>query len=346
MSSEALVQGGNAFVNSAVVGGQWAGKRLLKALAEGRELSPAELRSCDTLRRDEWIEIDTTVVEEAGLRLRGVADLIGAGLTRPIPNAMGKTLLEYSGIGDMDDAVVSMDGLARSDNDRVEFGANNVPLPITHKDFNIGIRTLAASRSGGRSSSTVREGLDTTQIRISTRKVSEMLERMLFKGGAKFGGSTIYGYTTHPQRNTGGFGTNGNWAQVAKTGDNMLADLLTMKAAMIADGFPGPYWLYSGTDYSVVLDKNFVANYPGSIRDRLLGIDGLTKIEFSDQLAANTLVMVQATPDVIQWGMGEDIQPVQWDIYGGFGIAFKVFAIQIPIIRSTQSGKSGIFHMS
>lgn len=336
--SPAAVERGGVFFQAA--SGRWAGERMLRAMTAGRPLSPAELRSCDTLRKDEWKEIDSAVVEEAGLRLQGVADLIAAGLTRPIANAMGKTILEYPGIGDMDDAIVSMDGLARSDNDRVEFTNRSIPLPITHKDFNIGIRTLSASRNGSG------EPLDTTQIRISSRKVSEMLERMLYRGGGTFAGAPIYGYTTHPNRNTGAFGTNGNWLQAAKTGANMLADVQTMKAALIADGFPGPYWLYLPGGYSTIMDNDYITSYPGSIRTRLLQVEGVTKISFTDQLAANNVVMVQATSDVVQWGLGEEVQPVQWDIYGGMAVAFKVFAIQVPILRTTQSGKSGIFHMS
>jgi uncharacterized linocin/CFP29 family protein len=325
---------------SVLASGRWATEQVQKAMMNGLKISSATLRTCDVLRRDEWVYFDTAVIEEAALRLSGVADLTAnTALVKTIPNALGKTLVNYSNIGDMEEAVVSMDGLARSDNDTVGFDDADVPLPIIHKDFNIGLRKLEASRNGG-------EDLETIQVRVSTRKVAEKLEYMLFRGGAKFKGSTIYGYTSHPNRNTGGFGTNGNWSQAAKTGADMLGDVTTMKAALIADGFPGPYWLYLPGGYSTEIDDDFKANGDKSIRERLLEVDGLEKISISDQLPANNVVMVQATPDVIQWGMGEDITPVQWDIYGGFGIAFKVWAIQVPIIRATQSGKSGIYHMS
>lgn len=335
MSDTAQISG-----RSILATGRWATERVQDAMRMGETVSSATLRTCDTLRRDEWVYFDETVVEEAGLRLSGVADLLSVpSLVRSIPNALGKTLIEYENIGDMEEAVVSMDGLARSDNDTVGYDNADVPLPITHKDFNIGLRKLQASRQRG-------EAIDTTQIRVSTRKVSEKLEYMLFRGGAKFKGSTIYGYTSHPNRNTGGFGTNGNWSQAAKTGADMLADVTTMKSVLIADGYPGPYWLYGPGAYSVEIDDDFKALGDKSIRDRLLEVDGLEKISWSDQLPANNLVMIQATPDVVQWAMGEEIQPVQWDIYGGFGIAFKVWAIQVPIIKAAQSGKSGIYHMS
>lgn len=334
------IDSGRSFLSAAT--GRWAGEQLLRSMANGGEMSPAVLRTQDTLRRDEWIAFDTALGEEVGLRLRGVADLRAAGLTLTIPNAMGKTLLEYENMGDMEDAVVSLDGLARSDNDRVDFSPGNLPLPITHKDFNLGLRTLSASRGPGSRGTP----LDTTQIRISGRKVAEMLEKMLFRGGATFGGSTIYGYTNHPSRNTGGFGTNGNWLAGAKTGPNMLADIQTMKAALIADGFPGPYWLYLPGTYSTTLDNDYTTTYTGSIRSRLTQVEGLQKIETVDQMPANNIVMVQATSDVVRWVMGEEIQTIQWDIYGGMAVAFKVMAIQVPLIRATKAGKSGIYHMS
>lgn len=320
--------------------GRWATERVQQAMRLGQKVTSATLRTCDTLQRDEWKFFDETVVEEAALRSNGVADLLSTpSLVLNVPNAMGKTLIEYENIGDMEEAVVSMDGLARSDNDTVGFADADVPLPITHKDFNIGLRKLEASRERG-------ESLDTTQIRVSTRKVAEKLEYMLFRGGPKYKGSTIYGYTNHPNRNTGGFGTNGNWSQAAKTGADMLADLTTAKAALVADGFYGPYWVYLPGAYSTEIDDDFKSLGDKSIRERLLEIDGLEKISISDQLPANNIVMLQATPDVVQWAMGEEINPVQWDIYGGFAVAFKIWAIQVPVIRATQSGKSGIYHMS
>ena len=337
MSGQAQIGMGRTVLAS----GRWATEQVQRAMRYGEQISSATLRTCDTLRRDEWIYFDTTVAEEAALRLSGVADLLeNPSLVMNIPNAMGKTLIEVANIGDMEEAVVSMDGLARSDNDAVGFDGDNYPLPITHKDFNIGLRKLESSRSGRG------DALDTTQIRVSTRKVAEKLEYMLFRGGPKFQGHTIYGYTNHPNRNTGSFGTNGNWSQAAKTGADMLADLTTAKAGLMADGFDGPYWVYLPAAYSTEIDDDFKASGDKSIRERLLEIDGVTKISISSQLPANNIIVVQATPDVVQWAMGEEISPVQWDIYGGFGIAFKVWGIQAPVIRATQSGKSGIYHMS
>lgn len=333
----ASIEGGRAFVSGA--SGRWAGEQLLRALQSGKPMSASVLRTCDTLRKDEWKAFDEALVEEGVIRLRGVANLIAAGLTIPVANAMGKTLFEYEKMTDMEAAVVSMDGITRGDNDRVTFSLSNLPLPITHKDFNIHLRTLSASRERG-------EALDTTQSRVAGRLVAEQLEYMLYQGGPTFGASVIYGLTTEPNRNTGAFGTNGNWAQAAKTGTNMLDDVLTMKAALESDRFYGPYWLDIPSTYSTEIDQDFKANSDKTIRQRLLEVDGLERITVVDQMPADNIVMYQATRDVVALVDGEGIQTIQWDIYGGMAVAFKAFAIQVPLVRADAQGRSGVYHMS
>lgn len=336
--SGAQTTSGKEFLQAATATGRWAGEQMLRAMQENRKLSAADLRSLDTLRKDEWVAFDEALVEEAEIRLRGIADLQNAGLTIPVANALGKTVFEYEKVSDMEPAVVSLDGLARSDNDRVEFDLNRLPLPITHKDFNISIRTLTASRERG-------ESLDTTQVRVAGRLVAEELERMLFQGGRTFVGFPIFGYTSHPDRNTGTFGT-GPWSAGATTGEEILDDVLTMMGVLEADRMFGPYWLYVPGNTSVKLEGDFKANSDKTIRQRLLEIDGLSAIRAVDQLPADNIILVQATRDVVALVDGEGIQSVQWDIYGGFSVAFKAFAIQVPLIRADIEGRSGVFHMS
>lgn len=335
--SAAQTTGGKEFLNAA--SGRWAGEQMLRAMQENRRLSAADLRSLDTLRKDEWIAFDEALVEEGEIRLRGIADLQGANLTIPVANALGKTVFEYEKVSDMEPAVVSLDGLARSDLDRQVFDLSRVPLPITHKDFNISIRTLTASRERG-------ESLDTTQVRVAGRLVAEELERLLFQGGPTFVGFPIFGYTTHPDRNTGTFGAGGAWSLAAKTGEEILEDLLTMKGALEADRMFGPYWLYVPANTSTKIEGDFKANSDKTIRQRLLEVDGVAAIRVVDQLAADNIILVQATRDVVALVDGEGMQTVQWDLYGGFSVAFKAFAIQVPLVRSDITGRSGVFHMS
>lgn len=334
-SRPAVVQSGKDFHGSA--GGAWAGEQFLKALNAGQSLSASALRTCDTLRRDEWKSFDDVLVEEGTIRLRGVANLLGAGLSTSIANAFGKTVHNWEDLTDMDPAIVSLDGLARGDDDRQEYSLNSLPLPITHKDFNIGIRTLAASRERG-------EPLDTVQARTAGRLVFEQFENMLYNGHANaFQGLSIYGLCTHPDRNTLSY-SGANWATA--TGTVMVTDIKAALQLLEADRFYGPYWMDIPTGYGIEMIDDFKSESDKTIFERLGAIPSLDKITVVDQLPANEVVIYQPTADVVEWAVGEEVQTVQWDLYGGMQVAFKVLGIQVPIVKSTAANRSGIVHLT
>lgn len=336
----AQVSTGRAFFKGST--GKWAGEQMIAAVNAGIKINAEVLRANGVLRHEEWKFFDDAVIGEALIQLKGVADLIGAGLTVTVPNSLGKTVYAYEKSTMMDEAQVSMDPVTRTENDRVEFDLANLPLPITHKDFYLNLRTLTASRERG-------EPLDTLQSRLAGRVVAEKTEKMLFQGlTGTFGGMSIYGYMTHPDRNTASFGTNGNWAtsNTSKTGENILSDVLTMIAAAEADRMFGPYWLYVPRNSNTKLDNDFKANSDLTIRQRLMMVDGLNKITAVDQLTENNVILVQATLDVTAMVLGETLQTVQWDVEGGFQINFKAFQIALPLIRSDITGRSGVVHMS
>jgi uncharacterized linocin/CFP29 family protein len=329
--------GGDGFYRTS--SGRWAGERLLKALKSGQPFSAAVLRDLDTLRKDEWIYLDEALVEAAQIRLRGVADVIAAGLVLNVPNSLGKMVLQYEKVTDMNAAETTLSGMAKTEGDRQEFSVASLPLPITHKDFFIHLRTLQASRERG-------EALDTTQVRTSGRLIAERIEYMLFNGATgTFGGNSIYGLTSHPDRNTRAHGTNGLWSAGAKTGENILDDVLNMIGDMESDRAWGPYNLYIPSNYSTKMEEDFKAASDKTIRQRLLEVDRLEKIQVVDQLTASNVVL-QMQMDTVAMVVGEPLQTVQWDIEGGFQINFKGFTIQLPLIRSDSSNRCGVVHMS
>lgn len=317
--------------------GRWATSMLKKAFSEGRQLSAQVLRTLDTLRHEEWKFFDDALIEEAQIRLVGVADLIGAGLVRSVPNSLGKTVFGYERVDFMDPAITSLDGLGATPNDRQEFDLNQVPLPITHKDFFLNLRNLSASREKG-------EALDTTQVRTAGRVVAEQLEKMLFQGGPVFGGLSTYGYLTHPDRNLVSFDGTKNWGDATKAGTSYLKDLLAAITALHADRMYGPYTVYVPSDAGVQMDNDYNAGTANiqSIRQRLLQVNGISGIKVADQLPSGHVVVKQDTVDVAAWVQGETLQTVQWDEYGGFKINFKAFAIGVPLIRSDAAGRSGV----
>jgi uncharacterized linocin/CFP29 family protein len=336
MGPNAALDAGNAILTSS--SGRWAGEQFMAAMRAGKELNAEVLRTNGVLGRDEWIFFDTELIEATVARLQGVADLIAAGLTKFIPNSMGKTVMQYDRTGDLADASVSMDGMVRTENDRPAWSYGQLPIPITHKDWFIPLRSLQASRNSG-------EALDSEMIRKAGRKIAEMQETMLFQGGKQFGGLPIYGYLTHPDRHTVTHGTGGLWSDPAKTGDQMYNDVQAMIALARGDRQYGPYVLYHGTDSAANLDKDFKANGTLTVRQRLLQIQALSDIREADFLPAGNLLLVQMTRDTVVLVQGEPLQNVQWDIQGGFGVEFKSFQIQVPLIRA-MDGQSGLVHMS
>lgn len=337
MSSVANIETGRTFWGGN--SGRWATERMLHALKAGRPISTKELRTNDTLRKDEWKSFDSTLVREAQVRLRAVADLYAAGLTKPINGGLGKTVHEFEKMTDMTPAIMSMDPNVRSDNDRVEYELEGVPLPIIHKDFNLNIRTLQASRNGG-------DPLDTIQVEQCGRRIAEKLEDLLVNGTNKvYAGLPIYGYTTFPGRIETSFVANGSWDQTAKTGDNIIDDVLKMKQLLHNNRMYGPYWLYVPGDADVQLDKDFKANGTQTRRGRVLAIDGVSKISTLDTLASGSVLMIQPTRDVVELLTAVPLQNIQWDLNGGMTVAFKSFTVQIPLLRTDAAGRSGIVHM-
>lgn len=297
------------------------------------------LRTNSVLRNDEWKDIDDVVLKIAQERLVGVKDLMRMGLTRTIPNGLGKTVLEYEDVSGMEAAQLSMAGVTKGRNDRVEYSLKAIPLPLIHVDFQLNIRALEASRNRG-------ESLDTTQAELASRNVAEKAEEILFTGASSFtyGGGTLYGYMDQPNRNTVTLAT--NWDASAATGTTILNDVLAMKQASIGAKHYGPWMLYIPTAYETVLDDEFKSNSDRSVRERIMAIQGITGISVVDKLTANNVLLVQMTSDVVRLIEGLNITTVEWDEQGGMIHQFKVMAIWVPQIRADQDGNSGLTHLA
>jgi len=292
-----------------------------------------------TLRKDEWLELDDAIIDEAEERLVGVQDLLDAGLVKNLADGLGTTSLEWENADDFSPAEISMDAVTQSNADRPNYELESVPLPIIHKDFNFNVRQLRASRKRGQT-------LDTDSARLASRQVAETVETLLFSGTPTytFAGGTIFGYTTATDRNV--VTLTENWDDAGKTGEEILTDVLNMKQASIDAFHEGPWWLYIPTAYDTALDEDFKAESSKTIRQRLLEVAGLDSIRVAGKLAVNTVVLVQHTMDVVRMVNGMPLTTVQWEGNGGLRQNFKIMTIMIPNIRSTQGNRSGVTVLS
>jgi uncharacterized linocin/CFP29 family protein len=296
---------------------------------------PAVLRSNASLPKDAWKMMDETIQRVATQRMQGVADLMSRGLSFQVPQALGVLRLEWQRMSDMDPAIMTMSGLSKSQNDGVDFDLDSMPLPIIHKDFNLNIRHLEASRRNG-------TPLDMTQLEISTRLVAEFIESLLFNGSTILGANnTIYGYKTALNRNTGS--TTASWATA--TGVQIVGDVLAMIDKAVADNMFGPYLLYVSQGAYVHMADDYKAESDITILQRVLNIPNIQGVQPTIHLDNDSVLLVQMTSDVVD--MIDGIQPmvVQWDEAGGMVFNFKVMAIMVPRVRKGDYKlQSGIVH--
>jgi hypothetical protein len=300
-----------------------------------------------TLRRDEWKQLDESILEASMQRLGGVDDLISRGLVYNLGNAMGTTVLEWHTVAGSMEAVVTMDGITRGRNDRPEYNYNYLPIPIIHVDYELNARELAASRSLG-------NPLDTTDAQFATREILETLEEMLFTNTTFGFGETdsrgrnkIYSYVNHPDRNIVKLSV--PWDHSACTAAGIIQDVQDMKSAATAAYHYGPFMLYIPTNFERVLDDDYTTSVNGTtltIGERVLKLKNIMGIKVVDKLPADNVLLVQMTSDVIRMVRGMGITNVEWNQEGGMITKYKVMTIQVPQIRSDQNGKSGIVHMA
>ena len=316
-----------------------SGNVAMKMLQSGLDVQA--LRTQDVLRLREWQNFDTVVIEVARQRLVAVGDLISAGLTYEVPNALGIMQVQWERFSDLGPASISMSGISKGENDRFEIDLQSVPMPIVHKDFQLNIRALEAGRNLG-------TPLDTTQAALAARIVAEQIESILFNGTTVGSASnTIAGYTTFTSRVTGSL--TASW--LTQTGATTVNDALLMVEAAYAQNMYGPYMLYVPANVFAALGNDYKTYSDLTILQRLADIPGIIGIRPTSNLPAGTAshsqaVLVQFTSNVVD--IIEGIQPtvVQWEAEGGFLINFKVLAIMVPRLKADKSNQCGIIHYS
>lgn len=304
--------------------------------AEGKPVAHLISNTATSIRRYDWMQLDTAIVKAARQRLKAVGIVRGAGLNYVIPGGMSRTVLQTEIMDDPGSAVVSMDGLRSGPNDRPNFDQTLLPLPITHADFSFSARQILASRNGG-------SPLDTTMAEVAGRRVAESVEQHLLGTvtGISYGGGQIFGLTNYTYRTTGTVTapTASGW-----TGTTLLNEVLAMIQDAYSDLHFGPYRLFISTAWDQYLGRDFKTTSDKSVRTRLNEIEAITSIDTCDYLSGYDMVLVQMTSDVVRMVVGMEITTVQWDTDGGLKKNFKVMCILVPQVRSDYNQRCGIVH--
>lgn len=291
-----------------------------------------------TMTKDAWIQLDTAIIKAAKPRLQAWGDLMGMGLRYNIPNGMARTVLQHQDMSDISEAVISMDGMRRSDSDRPELELRNLPLPIISKDFHFHARELMASRQGG-------APLDTTTAELAGRRVAEEVEKLLLgvSSSYTYGGGSVYGYTNFPSRLTKTVTAPASWTSPA----DLVEEVLEMIEQARAKNHFGPFVLYFSPSWDAYLDADYSASKgDNTLRERLMKIRQIEKVETLDYLPTNTTLLVERNSDVVRGIVGMDITTLQWQTHGGMMYHFKVMCICVPQLRTDYNSQTGIVHGS
>lgn len=292
-----------------------------------------------TLRYDEWKTISDAVIRNRKQALSLVNDLRSRGLTKNLSLATYVDL--WHTVSDFDDAETVMNPGDTTSEDDVGFALDGAPLPVTHKSWRIDRRLLMASRQNG-------TDLDTLVPSLMTRSVARQVERLAFEGWSPtIDGYTMYGLLNHPSRNTAT--APGSWSDDTNDAANIRDTLYDLVEALENDEF-------GGGDYLLYLHRNEyqrIRRVVDDIGDGSQNMLARINEEFDAELGgirqaphvpAGEAVMFQPSDDVIQVGVAEDIQPVEWESPGGWTVHMKVFGAMNTEIKATENGQCGIVH--
>lgn len=309
------------------------------------------------LRKQDWQYLDKKLHMAVRTRLRAWTDLAASSSIGGF-DAFSKMTYEYESANDPGEAMVSMEGRSSGRDDAARYALKSVPLPIYHSDFTLGLRMNEISKNSGPPMSTFR-------LETSGRRVAELIEDTVIGTvtgpiygtvsagpGAHTGDSAVWGYRNFPYRIT-------KTDLTTPTGSNpqsTVDDILEMRDLLYDQGFYGPFIIYHSTDWDRYLDDDYGQTVGSSygfaptktLRERIRAIEGIRDIRRLDRLDGTTypfeMIMLQMTSEVAEAIDGASPRVQQWESKGGWELNFRVWAIQVPVLRFDFTEKCGIVH--
>lgn len=337
--------------------------RIVNLLNSGHRI-PLWVWNATTLRKEDWIYLDTEIVKASREPLQAWEDLVGANSVGGF-NAYGKLTMEYQAMSDPGEAVVDLDMMTAGRHDSPLFTLRSHPLPITHSDFWYPDRFLEVSGNSG-------EKLDSVSGEAAGRRVAESIEDQTIGNvtgvtygtvasgnyAAHEGTSTLYGYTNFTYRATKNNVTVPTGANPQATVSDVLAAIQTLRT----NKYYGPFVLYFSqawaqflaNDYAFTNGSNWATNPSQTLMDRLKAIPEIQDVRVLNRWTAPALIgggtgtyaflLVQMTSNVAQGVNGQAITTLMWESLGGMRKNFKVWAIQVPRLKAEYNQKTGILH--
>lgn len=287
------------------------------------------------LDKREWAALDREVYSMVKLRQNLKADLASAGLVKPVSLAV--ILSQWRMASERIAPSINIDGESSAEADRSGRKTYSVPVPMYRTDYSFGQRELLSARSLG-------GAIDTFEAGEAAAAIIESQENVLFNGTSEIvvEGHSIPGLTTFSARDTdtatnyggGDFGTVGNGYKT----------VLGMVSALAALRYHGPFNVYVAPTQYLQLLNYYTDGSAQTDLMRILTIPQVNNVKPSDFLADGSTVMVQMTPNVLDYVEALGVENREWMKADGTRVMFAVLAAGALRLKQDVAGNAGIAH--
>lgn len=312
------------------------GRTYVTVMERGQPVTKMLANVNSTMRYEDWRTWDDILIEAAKSRLGFVQDVLSRGLTRNV-NAMNTVVLSHERVSDVTGAKMSMDGLSKSEKDKVDFDVVNTPLPFIHKDFGFPMRELSIARANG-------TPLDTMTGQRVARRVAEYVEDVSLGNISPYafqGLGSVYGLRTFPGRATKvlTLPTAPGW-----TPDVTVNEVIDMKNTARLNLHYGPFVLYISSNWEPYLDQDYSAAYSGeTLRSRLRKIENV-EVKSLDRLSGYQMILVEMSIETLRMIVGMPLRLIQWMSPDDMEINFRYIVCMVPEFFSDIAGNCGVVH--
>lgn len=307
-------------------------------LAEMERQHP-DFRHATVLPTDAEKAFDGTIARAGRTRLNLVADMIAAGMVKPLPNWLGTPTLFYNKLTDVGYAQRAMIPKTRGERQIADITETGIPVFLTFDDFSFDIRTLLTANRAG-------YAIDTVHSEMATYNVNSAIEDQALYGltdsaGNQFTikGLSAPGFLTNPA-NTFTFVGGEGWAAAGHTGEEILTDIKAGIATLVADNKDGPYNLYVPLDYWLKLSDDYKSATSGTIMQRINELGNVT-VKLLRSLPADTVLLIEMKPTTADIVLGQEPAMISWSDQNGWERYYVVLACAVTRLKSDADGGEG-----
>lgn len=305
-------------------------------------ITPSEAKALITnaahsVRHEDYLVIQDTIVEIRRRALNGIADLRANSLT--FNESIEKQLVGFERATKFNEAKQSMNPNTTSNND-TNFTEDLVPCPITHLGFSVPWR---------QSGFNYKQSLGMSE---SIRLVAERLEKTLFVGNTKiavaYNGESkgLYGYTTHPKRGTGNISDwtiSTNYGKIHTELNTQLGLMFSAQSGVMN----GRVMVYVANDIWQALQEDYKAESEKTIMERCKAIAQVMDIKPAEYLPNGEVVLVEMERRSVELCIESDIVVIPHTKTEVFQPqAFTAYAAMTHHIKDDADGNTGIRHLT